>query len=60
MATKTTVLAGLLVSEKVAEAAKKTWPVRPPTGYDDRLWQSACTNHVLFVAREHGEEPKNA
>ena len=48
---------GLLVSEAVAKAAYDSWPRRPPTGYSDDSWASACKNHVLLVAREHGEDP---
>lgn len=51
-------LCGMLVSEKVRNAALAEWPSRPETGYDDRLWGAACANHVLLIAREHGEEPE--
>ena len=53
-------LCGLLVSEAVRDEASRTWPKRPPTFGDDRLWAAACANHVLLVAREHGEEPASA
>lgn len=51
-------LCGLLVSKAVADEAIATWPRRPATGFDDRSWSAACANHVLGIAREHGEEPK--
>jgi hypothetical protein len=50
-------LCGILVSQEVFDESISTWPKRPPTGYDDRLWRAACANHVLLIAREHGEEP---
>lgn len=53
-------LCGMLISPAVRDEAYKTWPRRPPTGYDDRLWSGACANHVLLIAREHGEEPETA
>lgn len=53
-------LCGMLVSEKVRDEAVKTWPTRPPTGFDDRSWSAALANHVLLVARDHGEEPETA
>jgi hypothetical protein len=48
-------LCGLLVSQRVADEADRTWPKRPPTGYDDRLWGAALANHVAGVAKELGE-----
>ena len=49
-------LCGLLVSIRVQEEAYRTWPRRPPTGFDDRSWGGACANHVRLVAQELGEE----
>lgn len=51
---------GMLVSAEVARKAIETFPRRPPTGYDDRSWEAACRNHILLVAREMGEEPRDA
>lgn len=53
-------LCGMRVSEQVRDEALQTWPRRPPTGYDDRLWGAVCANHVLLIAREHGEESGSA
>lgn len=60
MTTEKVELCGMLVSSTVRDAAAKNWPTRPPTGWDDRTWSAACANHVLLVAREHGEEPEMA
>ena len=51
-------LCGMLVSRRVRDKAVRTWPTRPPTGYDNRTWGAAYANHVLLVAREFGEEPE--
>jgi len=44
-------LCGMLVSQAVYDEAFKEWPVRPPTGWDDRGWQ-ACLPTTSSLSRE--------
>ncbi len=49
------------MSEKVYDEALRTWPrITPGIPTDPRIRAAECANHVLLVAREHGEEPKTA
>jgi len=51
-------LCGIMVTEEIRDAALRTWPHRPPTGYDDRSWGAACANHVLLVSQELSTSPQ--